>query len=111
MITNHPKTRMGDKVLNHLLVSQRALSKKKTISGADGLNDHKPPQNAHGRQGFKPTFGLPAASLRKKTISGADCLNDHKPPQNAHGKQGFKQTFGLPAASLRKKKQFRAPTA
>ena len=66
MITNHPKTRMGDKVLNNLLVSQRALSKKKTISGADGLNDHKPPQNAHGRQGFRPTFGIPAAFLKKK---------------------------------------------
>ena len=113
MITNHPKTRMGDTVLNQLLVPQLRLSeKKKTISGADGLSDHKPPQNAHGRQGFRPTFRLPAASPRKKKKNpSADGLNDHKPPQNAHGRQGFKPTFGLPAASPSEKKQFRTPTA
>ena len=103
MITNHPKTRMGDTVLNQLLVPQLRLSeKKKTISGADGLSDHKPPQNAHGRQGFRPTFGFPAPFLKKKTISGAECLNDHKPTQNAHSRRGFRPTLASRGVSPHK---------
>ena len=34
MITNHLKTRMGDKVLDQLFVSQRLLSKKKQFQAS-----------------------------------------------------------------------------